>query len=134
MERVMADTTDFKQEFSRLAFEAQSGHLLIEHGVAQFCIKQCDDYITHLKSLANRCHNLVITNAFGDLPSAQKLASKFANLGADSSGYSYREALEKHIEVVQQMADMFHKADAAYLAADEATRQAIAAVTRKIDS
>jgi hypothetical protein len=123
-----------KQEFSRLASEAQSGRLLIEHGVAQYCIKLCNDYVSQLQGLENRCQGLVITSAFGDLSSAQKLASKFANLAYDDSGYSYKNALIKHIEVVQQMADMFRKADAAYLAADEATRQAIAAVTRKIDS
>jgi hypothetical protein len=128
----MADPNDMKQRFTALASEAQAGHLLIEQGVAERCAKYCDDYVGQLQSLAARTDFLLNVKSFGDLASAQALASKFEKLGSDSEGYgSYKEAIGKHVDIVKQMADMFRKAGAAYQASDEATKHAIRATMKQ---
>lgn len=115
----MTDTRTTSQEFAALATEAQNGQLLVEKGVAESCAAQCDDYALQLRNLATRTGSLVRVDSFGTLRSAQLLGGKFNDLAVGEVGTgSFLEALRKHIEAVEAMADMFRKAGAAYTATE----------------
>ncbi|MEU2034942.1 hypothetical protein [Nocardia amamiensis] len=125
----MTDSAAMKQEFEYLAGEAAAGRLLIDDGVAERCAKFCDDYVNELRGLSDSARFLVRVDSFGLLNSAKALAQKFADLATGGAGTgSYQESVGKHIEVIQQMADMFRKAGEAYKAADHGTQQAITRV------
>ncbi|MGQ4616493.1 hypothetical protein [Nocardia sp. R7R-8] len=123
----MTSPLDMKHEFQSLVGEATAGRLLIEDGVAERCAKLCDDYVTELRDLSPQAIYLVKVDSFGILQSAKTLAKKFYDLAVGGVGSgSYQDSVRQHIEVVQQMADMFRKAGEAYKAADQGTQQAIA--------
>ncbi|MEV0357444.1 hypothetical protein AB0H71_15410 [Nocardia sp. NPDC050697] len=106
--------------FEILAGEATEGRLRITDGVAAACAAECDRHVQVLVDLQRRTADLVNVEAFGTLNSATILGDKFRKLamGGDGSG-SFREALQRHIETVQSMADMFRKAGAAYAATEQ---------------
>ncbi|MFC3963990.1 hypothetical protein [Nocardia jiangsuensis] len=116
----MADTSDSVQSFTGLATDADNSRLMIQPGTAERCAAECDTYVLQLRALYRRAESVVHVDSFGALPSAQKLGGKFRDLAIGGAGTgSYREAIQKHIETVEAMADMFRKAGAAYAATEQ---------------
>jgi len=131
----MADAVDMKQKFSSLADGAGSGQLMIEDGVADKCIQHCQNHLVDLNSLMNRAQFLVHVDAFGDLKSANSLATKFDALGSGSDGTgSYVAAVKRHIAVVQQMEEMFKKARDAFKSSDESTKDKIRQAMKNLNA
>ncbi|MFC9661063.1 hypothetical protein ACFVJ5_12560 [Nocardia sp. NPDC127606] len=129
----MADTNEIAKEFQTLAGEAAAGRLIIEFYAAERCAKQCDDYISELRTLSRRTQDMVLVDSFGSLNSAKALGTKFADLANGQGNGSYTDAAAKHIEILTNMADMYRKAGAAYKDCDEATQLAIKQQTNKLD-
>ncbi|UGT59494.1 hypothetical protein [Nocardia asteroides] len=127
----MTDQNEMRRVFTALESDATDGRLIVEQGVAEACAAECERYIEELTDLAYRTENLDYAASFGALRSSQALGGKFRDLamGGVGSG-SFRDALRQHIEVVQAMAEMFRKANAAYDATESANTSDIDSTVR----
>ncbi|MFD4182466.1 hypothetical protein [Rhodococcus sp. NPDC058514] len=112
-------------EFQQLAAQAESGHLRLNEGVAQKCVQACETFIFALEELRHSAQDLSTLSAYGTLQSAQDLGRKFERKALGEDGFE--SIIRQHIEVVQQMQDVFAKAGKAYAAAEESNTQALGA-------
>lgn len=118
-------------DFEALAREAVAGELRIAPGVAEACAAECDRYVQELIALRRRTASIVNVDSFGALNSATILGAKFQELAVGGSGSgSLSEALGRHIETVQSMADMFREAGAAYTATEDGNAADLSAEAR----
>lgn len=130
----MVDSADMKNKFATLTDGAGSGQLIIEDGVADQCIRHCQNHLVDLRELSDRTKYIMHVDSFGDLRSANSLAMKFDTLGKGESGDgSYVEAVKQRIAVVEQMEEMFKKARDAFKASDEATQNKIRQAMKNLD-
>ncbi|WP_068161063.1 hypothetical protein [Rhodococcus phenolicus] len=111
--------------FTRLAQEAESGHLLLEPDAAATCAQACADFLIVLNELRARTNRLACREAFGTLPSAQALGQKFDNKAIGPGGFA--DVLQQHIDTVTRMKALFDAAGKAYIETDAETRDRIAA-------
>lgn len=111
--------------WSQLGRAAASGDLVLHRGTAQRCADRCDDLISRLKDMRLESQGLTKIDGFGDLlHSGVVLAAKFERK-ASGGEYSLDRALTEHIEVVQQMRDVFLAIENRYAAAEEANTAAL---------
>ncbi|MFD4182468.1 hypothetical protein [Rhodococcus sp. NPDC058514] len=112
-------------EFQQLAAQADAGHLRLNEDVAHKCIQACETFIGALNELRQSAASMSTISAYGTLQSAQDLGRKFERKALGEDGFE--SIIRQHIEVVQQMQDVFAKAGKAYAAAEESNTQALGA-------
>lgn len=102
----------------------ENGELFLEPGAAARCAQRCRDFAVVLEDLRRRARGLGKVDGLGTLPSGVALAAKFGRK-ATGGAYSMDRALADHIEVVNQMRQVFEKIEERYRAADESAAAAI---------
>jgi hypothetical protein len=111
--------------FGRVATQAATGELRLEPGVAETCIRACDEFLDKLDDLRTQSRQMSTLSAYGDLASAQALGLKFDKKALGEGGF--REVIDRHIDTVQQMRDLFERASRNYHHADAAAADRLAA-------
>lgn len=120
--------------FTDLAKAAKGNHIRLKDGAATKCAQMCVNLIAELQSAIKDADSLgVVNKGFGNLPNAQALAQRYADL-ANGGDSSLKNALTEHLAVVQDMKDTFVAAGRAYLENEDGTAGAISKAVSDYES
>ncbi|MBH0118367.1 hypothetical protein I0Q12_01975 [Rhodococcus sp. CX] len=112
--------------FTRLAQDAENGHLYLEPHAAANCAQACEQFLDVLNTLLIEADRLQCKEAFGPLPSAQSLGQKFDDKAIGPGGFT--EVLQQHIDTVTRMKYLFEAAGKAYVETEDENARAFATI------
>lgn len=121
----MAPSNLAAQEFKALRDEANAGRLSMRDGAAEQCAAECVRYATELRAIRSRIASRPLVNPehFGGFHSGLEVGKKFRNLveGTGTREPSILQRLDERIAMVEEMAETYRRAGAAYREQDAAS-------------